>query len=392
MRRLLQKVLDKSQKAPTQDAPGSTASEITPQVMDGVGTGSEAVDNTQAVGTNPIKISSVQRLGFQNASNSCSHRDLGFTGKIAGKWYAVFGDTLWCAPGVKDPAQDLPGFHGMVRDSVSLLTNDPLTVVDLNLNNDSPVKHQLQFVPFNPAWGETNMYGFGGTSLCETDARSGTGAVYYLVNANDAGLIGAGVAKVVVKSGTPTVTQRYDGTKGHWWDAKTTARYGDVAAYRDERSEYIYLLGHPPSTITGWLAASYVYMARVRATDAFDLTKYQYWWGRQQGWKTKVLNVFTPETAVMWGTGQGQISWNAYYGCYVFVHLAIGGGTVHLRTAPAPAGPWSGDVQVYTAAPIDGGLVYAGVAHPYLDASGKTLVVSFTNNNHIEVIKVAFTK
>jgi hypothetical protein len=49
-------------------------------------------------------------------------------------------------------------------------------------------------------------------------------------------------------------------------------------------------------------------------------------------------------------------------------------------------------VQVYTAAPIDGGLVYAGVAHPYLDASGKTLVVSFTNNNHIEVIKVAFTE
>jgi hypothetical protein len=143
-------------------------------------------------------------------------------------------------------------------------------------------------------------------------------------NANDAGLIGAGVAKVVVRSGTPTVTQRYDGAKGYWWDAKTTARYGDVAAYRDERSEYIYLLGHPPSTITGWLAASYVYMARVRATDAFDLTKYQYWWGRQQGWKTKVLDVFTPETAVMWGTGQGQISWNAYYGCYVFVHLAIG--------------------------------------------------------------------
>ncbi|KAI1630760.1 hypothetical protein F4809DRAFT_647078 [Biscogniauxia mediterranea] len=37
-----------------------------------------------------------------------------------------------------------------------------------------------------------------------------------------------------------------------------------------------------------------------------------------------------------------------------------------------------------------GGFVYAGVAHPYLDGSGKTLTISFTNDNHIQVIKVTF--
>lgn len=67
-----------------------------------------------------------------------------------------------------------------------------------------------------------------------------------------------------------------------------------------------------------------------------------------------------------------------------------GGSTVFLRTASGPEGPWTTDVSVYTATPIDNGLVYAGVAHPYLDPTGKTLVASFTNNNHIEVIKIGF--
>lgn len=37
------------------------------------------------------------------------------------------------------------------------------------------------------------------------------------------------------------------------------------------------------------------------------------------------------------------------------------------------------------------GLTYAGVAHPYLDPSGKTLVASYTKNaTDIEVIKITF--
>ena len=138
-------------------------------------------DDTQPVGKNPITKFVTQKLGYQNADNSCSHRDLGFAGSIQGKWYAVFGDTLWCAAGVKDPAQDPEGFHGIVRDAVSALTGDPLVVHDLNLNSDSPVPHQLQFVPFNTAWGEQQDYGFGGTSLCETDYNSATAALFYLV-------------------------------------------------------------------------------------------------------------------------------------------------------------------------------------------------------------------
>lgn len=139
------------------------------------------IDNTKPYGENKIRDFSVQYLGLQRSDNSCTHRDLGFAGHIQGKWYAVYGDNLWCAPGVKDPAQDPEGFHGMVRDSVAALGNDPLVVHDMNLNNDSPVAHPQQFVPWISWWGETQQTGFGGTSIVETDWDSATGAVYYLI-------------------------------------------------------------------------------------------------------------------------------------------------------------------------------------------------------------------
>ncbi|KAI1403956.1 hypothetical protein F4819DRAFT_186187 [Hypoxylon fuscum] len=348
------------------------------------------LDNTQPVGTNPISKFETQYLGQQNANNSCSHRDLGFTGELQGKWYGVYGDTLWCSSGVTDPNDDPDGFHGLVRDSVSLMTGDPLVVEDLHLNDDSPVRHQLQFVPFNADWNETNTFGFGGTSLVET--ANGAGAVFYLVNESDNTLRGAGVAKVEVVNGEPTVTQRF-GDNGYWWPAPSTPRYGDVATFLDPRSNYIYTWGGAPTSITDFTGAQYVYLARVNAAEAYDLDSYEYWWGQGDGWKKgQPHTVFGPTTATVWWTGQGQFVWSEYFSCYIFVHLSPGGSDVLLRTATALEGPWTPDVKVYTATPIDGGLTYAGVAYPYLDTTGQTLTIAYTNNNHIEVIRVAFSK
>ena len=116
---------------------------------------SQVIDGTVAVGINPISIASVRALGEQGAKNSCSHRDLGFAGRIGGRWYSVFGDTLWCSSGETRADSDQAGFHGMVRNSISLLTADPLTVMDLHLDNAKPIPHQQQLVPFNADWNET---------------------------------------------------------------------------------------------------------------------------------------------------------------------------------------------------------------------------------------------
>ena len=142
---------------------------------------SKRQDGTAPVGNNPIINFQTTFVGTQTANNSCSHRDLGFAGELGGQWYAVYGDTLWCAPGVTDPGADPSGFHGMVRDSVSRLGDDPLSVTDLMLNSDSPVPHQNQFIPPDEAFGETAKYPFGVSSICEVDSSTSTGAIFILV-------------------------------------------------------------------------------------------------------------------------------------------------------------------------------------------------------------------
>ncbi|EHK26883.1 uncharacterized protein TRIVIDRAFT_33778 [Trichoderma virens Gv29-8] len=281
------------------------------------------IDNTQPAGENPIQGFSTEYLGEQKSSNTAIRRDLGFAGHIGGKWFGVYGDTLWCSPGVTDPERDPDpeGFHGMVRNSVAALTGDPLVVRDVHLNGDEPVAHPTQFTPFEERWGETNLVGFGGTSVVEVDGEGeGVGAVYYLINDHE-NYRHAGIARVELIDGAPTVTKRL-GDDGWWWDCSTTAKYGDVATYRDVNSEYIYVWGHPPKTVTEWPETEYIYQARVKATEAFDLDKYEYWWGRAKGWQSEMLSEHNPETAVLWGVGQGQVVYSEWFKCYIYVHLS----------------------------------------------------------------------
>jgi hypothetical protein len=141
----------------------------------------QTIDNTLPAGANPIKNFTATWLGYQTADNSCSLRDLGFTGQLGGKWYSVWGDVNWGAPGTMNTFAQPPGFHGLVRNAISLLGDDPLIVHDLHLNGDQPVRHQQQLVPWNSKWGENQATGFGGTSICEVDSEAAIGALYYLV-------------------------------------------------------------------------------------------------------------------------------------------------------------------------------------------------------------------
>lgn len=225
-----------------------------------------AQDNTQSSGSNPVKVSNAHHVGIQ-LDNSCTHKDLGFTGKLGGDWYALYGDNLWCASGITLPSKDTSGFHGMVRNSIAKCSSNPLKVDFPDMNSDAPVAHPEQFVPFNSSWGETSSTGFGGTSLCEVD--DDTSLIFYLVNQNDAGLVGAGVGKVELVDGTPKITERL-GSKGYWWDVKNGPRYGDVAAYKDVNSEYIHAWGGAPTSASG-TSSEYVYQIRVPQSDAFNL-------------------------------------------------------------------------------------------------------------------------
>lgn len=66
---------------------------------------------------------------------------------------------------------------------------------------------------------------------------------------------------------------------------------------------------------------------------------------------------------------------------------------IQAKVAFVPQGPWSDPVELFQATPITkGGVVYAAAPQPYFDESGKTLVVTFTNNpNVIQAIRVVGT-
>ncbi|OAA77007.1 hypothetical protein LEL_06691 [Akanthomyces lecanii RCEF 1005] len=342
----------------------------------------QGIDNTQPFGENPIRSFRTEYLGAQLSANSCNERDLGFAGHIQGKWFGVYGDNIGCAPGVHDPDQGDHVAHNFVRDSVAALTDNPLLVVDQNLDARG---YPQQFTPWISWWGETAETGFGGTSVVETDWDSATGAIYYLINQHE-DYAHAGIGKVQIQNGSLRMIERL-GANGWWWDTNKTAKWGDTCAYRDERGEYIYLLGNPPQGQKG-VAAQYIYQARVKATEAFDLSRYEYWWGRQRGWRSELLDTFNAETAVMWGAGQGSMVYSNFYNCYFYVHTYFTG-KVLIRTAPSPEGPWTADVEVYSTTPFKD-YIYAGVAYPYLDIGSKTLTMAYTNHNHIEVIKTTF--
>lgn len=266
------------------------------------------------MGSNPITKWTVDFLGEQKSRNSeYSQRDLGFTGKLGKHWYAVYGDTLWDKP-----------FY-MVRNSISRCTGNPLEVEDLNVRHDLP--RQNQFIPWNPKWGEAQNWFIGVSSLLEVDPKEPIGAIFYLVTTGimsaDSKSLGAGIAMVKLVQGVPTVVKRF-GEKGYWWPADTNPKWGDIAAFRDPRSEYMYTFAGAPTSLSADNdKRELVFLCRVKARDCFDQRKYEYWWGHSRGWSSRPLSQFDHETAVWKATGQGQVVWNEYLGCYIFVHLSM---------------------------------------------------------------------
>ena len=56
-----------------------------------------------------------------------------------------------------------------------------------------------------------------------------------------------------------------------------------------------------------------------------------------------------------------------------------------MRTADKLQGPWSEETVVFKAPKIfEGNLVYAPTHHPHFDDTGKSLVVSYTQDSNIQ--------
>jgi hypothetical protein len=108
----------------------------------------------------PISICAVQELGDVHSETTYVKRDLGFQGRIGSNIFLSYGDTLYSDPTYSDV------FRGMTSDSMALATDDPLEVMDIDLNDQG---YPQQFCPIMAEYGEDSTnYAVGITNVLET--------------------------------------------------------------------------------------------------------------------------------------------------------------------------------------------------------------------------------
>jgi hypothetical protein len=75
-----------------------------------------------------------------------------------------------------------------------------------------------------------------------------------------------------------------------------------------------------------------------------------------------------------------SVSWNSYLQRYSTVYSSFFSQNVVMRTSPAPEGPWSDELLLFTA-PVDAGNTYDAQAHSEYDANGgQTIYVTYSRS------------
>ncbi|KAK9366868.1 hypothetical protein V1509DRAFT_628170 [Lipomyces kononenkoae] len=321
-----------------------------------------------ARGKLPIAVNSATLLGDIYSTTTNCIRDNGFNGQIGGYTLLSYGDTMFRDPEYSD------AFRGMTSDSVAHATSDPLRVTDVLLDGSG---WPQQFCPLNPAWKEDmSVDAMGITNVVETSP--GRGVLFFLKNHRPGGvnnLVGAGVATVTMHGNVPTCTRLAE----YWWDGKTEPHYGDICALKF--GDYIYAYGH------GNASAEFIYVCRVLASSATNLAAYEYWNGSD--WQKDRLYNVSGKESVFWQIQAGQVFWNPYYNCLIFVHSNnFMDNQILAKSSSSPTGPWSEPVTLYK---VPSGQVYSAAPHPNYDSTGKTLVCTYTKYpNQLQAIKVTF--
>jgi len=116
-------------------------------------------------------------------------------------------------------------------------------------------------------------------------------------------------------------------------------------------------------------------LARVDPAHVVDRSAWSYYAG-QERWSSRIEDA----VPVVSGNDILSVSWNNYLDRFVAVYSAPLSRDVMMRTAPAPEGPWSREIQAFAAMPpTGGGTVYDAQAHPEYDVDGgRTMYVTYS--------------
>ncbi len=336
-------------------------------------------------GVIPPQLASVQYLGRQNYGTEVA-RDLGFSGVVNHQSVWTFGDTL-----VPDGSG---GYQITANDSVGIGDNqNPIRIYDVV----TPGGYPSQWIPANAAEnanGGLGRYSFGGTNVVEY--APGKGLVWFLKNdrgSGGQGIVGAGVATVTADATGATAVRTSDTTWG-----SSEVHWGDVGVTYNSRDGDVYVYGYGPDPF-----GADVYLAKVPASRAADVSAYQYWDQSQQQWTQQRFSLsgafgtrkLTSQMALFSNRELGQSNpfWSNYYNTWMTVAGAnVGYTDIMVMTAPKLEGPWTKPYTVASTCPNNqcSAIRYAITPHPEYDPSGKTLLVTWTDSNVIYAARLTW--
>lgn len=126
-----------------------------------------------------------------------------------------------------------------------------------------------------------------------------------------------------------------------------------------------------------------MYLARfaVSALAAGDLASIEWWNGVT--WVAGATLTAAPPAVIASGATEGSLHRDPASGRWAWtLSRGFGGSKIALASTPAPTGPWSAPVDVFTPPESlgDRPFVYAAKAHPELDAGGQLAVTYATNS------------
>ncbi|MBU2670778.1 sigma-70 family RNA polymerase sigma factor [Actinoplanes bogorensis] len=332
-------------------------------------------DRAEAAGRLPARATKSENLGQQKTNLGTNIiRDLGFSGVVSGQSLWTYGDTIL--------DKEINGIKPMAYDAVALgIQDDPSKINFKNLGGFGQPDNWVPLTARENATGGVSRFAMGGTNVIEY--APGQGLVYYLKNDRQGGvnrLLGAGVARVKADKTGATATRTRPVHSANTGEDKDTLLwgpddpwYGDIGITYDPRDKKVYAYGNGPD--------KGIYLARVPAARADDVTAYEYWDESRKAWYTGLRKV--GEKQAIFGLyenyGQSNAFWSNHYNAWMYVTSGdFLGKTIAVRTAPKLEGPWTRLTKVSDACPAGDGACYAVAPHPEYDETGRTVLVSYT--------------
>lgn len=156
--------------------------------------------------------------------------------------------------------------------------------------------------------------------------------------------------------------------------------YGTYSVMAGHDDSYLYLFARNSGSGIG---PSSIKVARVPQNAVTDKTKYQYWDGSE--WSATQPAVSDTKSNIITSQGfmdTGEIFWSPHFNC--FCHVTAAYGAFQIQYSDNLTSGWSSPQQLYKAEmPQDlqgnaQSMMYAGHAYPDWDATGKSLLLSWT--------------